>query len=57
MLALKALNSRLIDGTKDTPRGNAVDSERRNEVVISMGDSEQSAQVSSNNITTSNKKT
>lgn len=56
LLALKALNSRLIDGTKDTPRVN-MDSERSDAVVISIGDSDHSSQVSSSNAMTSHKTT
>jgi len=57
-LALKALNSRLIDGTKDTPKVNNIEPEKKNEVVISIGESEHTSQESSsNNIMTSNKTT
>lgn len=56
LLALKALNSRLIDGTKDMPRVN-MDSERNDAVVISIGDSDHSSQVSSSNAMTSHKTT
>lgn len=57
-MALKALNSRLIDGTKDTPKVNNIEPEKKNEVVISIGESEHTSQESSsNNIMTSNKTT
>lgn len=58
LLALKALNSRLVDSSKETPRvTNALDSERRDTVIISIGDSEQSAQVSASDAMMSNKTT
>lgn len=56
LLALKALNNRLIDGPKDTPKVN-MDSERRDTVVISIGDSEQASEASSSNIMALNKTT
>lgn len=49
LLALKALNSRLTDGTKDIPRVNNMDAERRSDVVISIGDSGQPSQALSSN--------
>lgn len=57
MLALKALNNRLIDGTKDAPKVNNIDSERRDTVVISIGESEQSPETSSSNLMTLSKTT
>lgn len=57
LLALKALNSRLIDTSKDVPRTNNMDSERNNEVVISIGETELSPQASPSNMMISNKKT
>lgn len=44
LLALKALNSRLTDGPKDTTKSNNLDPERRSEVVISIGESEHTSQ-------------
>lgn len=58
LLALKALNSRLVDSGKETPRvPNTLDPERRDTVIISIGDSEQSAQISSSDAVISNKTT
>lgn len=56
LLALKALNSRLVDTTKDTPRMDNTESERRDSVVISIGDTEQTTRLSPTNIV-SNKTT
>lgn len=56
LLALKALNSRLVDTNKDTPRMDNIESERRDSVVISIGDSEQTSKLSSANMV-SNKTT
>lgn len=56
LLALKALNSRLVDTTKDTPRTDNIQSERRDSVVISIGDTEQTSKLSPTNMV-SNKTT
>jgi len=56
LLALKALNSRLVDTTKDTPRIDNIESERRDSVVISIGDAEQTSKLSPTNMV-SNKTT
>lgn len=50
LLALKALNSRLVDTTKDTPRMDNIESERRDSVVISIGDTEQTSKLSPTNM-------
>lgn len=57
LLALKALNNRLIDSSKEIPRGNNLDSEKRDTVIISIGDSEQSPQASHSGTMSSNKTT
>jgi len=57
LLALKALNSRLIDVTKDTPQVNNTNSERSDAVVISIGDSELSSQALPSSMITSHKTT
>jgi len=56
LLALKALNSRLVDTTKDTPKMDNTESERRDSVVISIGDTEQTTRLSPTNMA-SNKST
>ncbi|KAF0761524.1 transmembrane protein 115 [Aphis craccivora] len=56
LLALKALNSRLVDTNKDAPRMDNIESERRDSVVISIGDSEQTSKLSPANMV-SNKTT
>ncbi|XP_050436329.1 transmembrane protein 115 [Adelges cooleyi] len=46
LLALKALNNRLVDNTKEAAKPNNVDAEKKDSVVISIGDNELAAQTS-----------
>ncbi|XP_050533146.1 transmembrane protein 115 isoform X2 [Daktulosphaira vitifoliae] len=50
LLALKALNTRLVDNTKETIKSNNDETKKKDSVVISMGDSELSADSPKNNI-------